>query len=66
VLYSTFNAVILNRWGEPVKELTELSPSWNGKFQEKDCTEGVYFIIYKVIGINQTTKEGHGFFHLIR
>ena len=63
---STFNAVILNRWGEPVKELTELSPSWNGKFQEKDCTEGVYFIIYKVIGINQTTKEGHGFLHLIR
>jgi len=63
---STFNAVILNRWGEQVKELTELSPSWNGKFQEKDCTEGVYFILYKVIGINQTTKEGHGFFHLIR
>jgi gliding motility-associated-like protein len=63
---STFTAVILNRWGEQVKELNEQNPSWDGTFRDKNCPEGVYFIIYKVIGINQTTKEGHGFLHLIR
>ena len=63
---STFTAVILNRWGEQVTELNEQNPSWDGTFREKNCPEGVYFIIYKVIGIDQTTKEGHGFLHLIR
>lgn len=63
---ASFTALILNRWGEQVAELNDSNPTWNGKFDNKDCTSGVYFVVYEVIGINQEIRKGHTFLHLIR
>lgn len=52
---------ILDRWGHLICTLTQDSPEWDGTFEGKDCTDGVYF--YKGIMREELI---HGFLHLIR
>ncbi|MEN9302078.1 MAG: hypothetical protein RL264_507 [Bacteroidota bacterium] len=59
-------AIIVNRWGNKMVELNEPNKLWDGTVNGKEAAEGVYFMKYKVVGLEGTEKEGHIFFHLER
>lgn len=58
--------VILNRWGNVVFETNDINIGWNGKTNDQECTEGIYFwkLVYQDLNSNFFSK--HGFLHLIR
>jgi gliding motility-associated-like protein len=58
--------IILNRWGNVVHEITDLTSKWNGEINGKEASEGVYFYKYEVVGINGDVLTGHGNITLIR
>ena len=62
----SINAIIVNRWGNKMAELTNLTDVWDGKINGAPAEEGVYFISYTVEGLNGEKISGHTFFHLIR
>jgi gliding motility-associated-like protein len=65
ILVKGFN--IVNRWGETVFSTTDLSVSWDGTLNGKECSEGVYFWnleFHFPYSDNLQTKSG--FLHLIR
>ncbi|MDX1652156.1 MAG: choice-of-anchor L domain-containing protein [Brumimicrobium sp.] len=59
--------VILNRWGNVVFESNEVNASWNGKVQNSgaECSDGVYFYKFIIVGEDGEEVEQHGFVHLI-
>jgi gliding motility-associated-like protein len=58
---------IMNRWGNVLVDSDDINFQWNGKLSNgKDAEEGVYFYIYKAVGIQNEALEGHGFIHLVR
>lgn len=59
--------VILNRWGNVLKEETSANPTWDGKGQNAIPVEdGTYFYRYKAYGIDPNdTAEGHGFIQVV-
>ncbi|NBR13107.1 MAG: PKD domain-containing protein [Crocinitomicaceae bacterium] len=59
-------AAIYNRWGNQIVELNTPNATWDGKVGGKEAVEGVYFMKYKIIGLNGQEKEGQTFLHLIR
>lgn len=61
-----FTATIVNRWGNKVAELSNSSPTWNGKVDGVDAVDGVYFITvdYSILGLEP--QKYSGFFHLQR
>jgi gliding motility-associated-like protein len=63
---SSQEAIIVNRWGTLMAELKVPNATWDGKVNGKDALEGVYFIKYRIIGLDGTEKEGQQFFHLVR
>ncbi len=59
--------IIVNRWGNLIFEDEGPNPLWNGNTASgKPVEEGVYFIKYVVIGLNDQTYTGHGSVTLIR
>ncbi len=59
--------IIVNRWGNLIFEDEGVNPLWNGNTaNEKPVDEGVYFVKYVVIGLNNETYSGHGSVTLIR
>lgn len=65
--FSTFDFIILNRWGNVMFEGNILNPWWNGKTSSnKDAEEGVYFYKYSGTGLNGDVLSGHGFVQLKR
>lgn len=69
-VFSTFaasqEAAIFNRWGNLIIELNEPNATWDGKINGSEAAEGVYFLRYRLIGLNGSEQEGHTFFHLFR
>lgn len=63
---SNITIVVLNRWGNVVFETEDLLGKWDGQFEGKDATDGVYFFKYIATGINEKVVEGHGNITLIR
>ncbi|MEX1193422.1 MAG: gliding motility-associated C-terminal domain-containing protein [Brumimicrobium sp.] len=62
----TDEIVILNRWGNVIRILTEEQPIWDGTTRNgKDCTEGVYFYKFQY-DWSDKIKEKSGFIHLVR
>lgn len=59
-------AVIVNRWGNVMAELNAPNALWDGKVNDRDAAEGVYFIRYKVIAVDGREFIGQTFFHLQR
>lgn len=57
---------VLNRWGNLVFYTEDTSIVWDGRFQNKYCSDGVYF--YKCIYTDESQQkiEKTGFVHLIR
>jgi gliding motility-associated-like protein len=63
---SSQEAGIYNRWGNLMVELNEPNAVWDGTVNGNNAAEGVYFLKYKIVGINGVEKEGQSFIHLIR
>lgn len=64
---TAIDAVIVDRWGVKMVEITDLNYKWDGKtLTGKNASEGVYFIKYKISGVNNQESNGQTFFHLIR
>lgn len=59
-------AAIFNRWGNLIIELNEPNVFWDGKIDGIDAVEGVYFLKYRIKGLDGTEIEGQTFFHLVR
>ena len=62
----SFEGTIFNRWGNVMYTMSDLNQKWDGNYNGKPAADGVYFIKYKVTALDDTIKEGHTFFHLIR
>ena len=59
--------IIVNRWGNLVFEDEGVNPLWNGTTASGNpVEEGVYFLKYVIIGLNDQTYTGHGSVTLIR
>jgi gliding motility-associated-like protein len=59
--------LILNRWGNLIKQLNTISGSWDGKTDDgQDATEGTYFYKYSAKALNGKDFSGNGFITLIR
>jgi hypothetical protein len=43
-----------------------LSYSWDGKVDDVDAVEGVYYVQFKLIGIDGDIMDDICFFHLVR
>lgn len=64
---ASIEAVIVNRWGNTMVVIDDLNYKWDGKTENgSDASPGVYFLKYKVVGLDGTEVSGHTFFHLIR
>jgi len=63
---TSFEAVILNRWGNVVYTIDTLNAGWDGNINGKEANDGVYFIKYMAKGLDGQTAEGHTNFHLVR
>lgn len=61
-----FEGYIFNRWGNLIVKLDKTNPAWNGTSNGKDCTEGVYFIKFKITDFTDIVSEGQQFIHLFR
>lgn len=57
---------IFNRWGNHIKTLTELDKGWDGKINGNEAEDGVYYMTYRIVGLDKSVLEGHTFFHLFR
>jgi gliding motility-associated-like protein len=63
----SLNISIYNRWGEKIKELTDLDDSWDGKYKNKDCESELYLLIIQYTGINsQVVHKKKEMLHLLR
>jgi gliding motility-associated-like protein len=62
----SMKVIILNRWGNVVHEINDLTSKWNGEINGKEASEGVYFFKYEVLGLNGDLVSGHGNITLIR
>jgi gliding motility-associated-like protein len=61
----SFEAIIFNRWGNEVKTLSAVNEKWNGDAKDgKKVTAGVYYIKYKIVGLDKSVFEGTTFFHI--
>ncbi len=62
----SFEALILNRWGNEMTTLTNVNQGWDGTSNSKVVEDGVYTIKYKATDFNGGVIEGHTYFHLFR
>jgi large repetitive protein len=54
--------IIINRWDNKIAEISGLNPTWDGGEE----TEGVYFFMYSIKGLDGKEYVGHGNFELLR
>lgn len=60
------NAKVYNRWGELIFESNEDQYPWDGKNENIDCPEGVYFYIMDITFKDGEMTERHGDITLLR
>lgn len=58
----SINVIIINRWGNVMAELTDLTQKWDGD----GAAEGTYFVQYTVVGKDGTTTTGQGIVELAK
>jgi gliding motility-associated-like protein len=62
-----FNCVIVDRWGVVMKELNDITDSWDGSDKKGNpCPAGVYFYSYQLTTYNGIEQSGQGNIHLVR
>lgn len=57
---------IFNRWGQLIHTVNNVTDTWNGMFDGKEASDGIYFYTYTAKGLQEINFEGQGFIHLIR
>ena len=64
--YEQYEFLIFNRWGGLIFKTSNQTDKWDGKFNDLECSDGVYFyqITYKLP--NQLTKNVSGTITLLR
>lgn len=64
---STFECIIINRWGNTVREFTNPAFQWDGTDKNGDpMEEGVYFYMARTVTNAGDEIEKHGLVHLVR
>jgi gliding motility-associated-like protein len=64
---STFECIIVNRWGNTVREFTNPAFQWDGTDENGDkMEEGVYFYVARTVTNAGDEIEKHGLVHLVR
>ncbi|MBN4072936.1 gliding motility-associated C-terminal domain-containing protein [Crocinitomix catalasitica] len=62
-----FSCTIVNRWGVKIFEFEGIDDEWDGTDRSgSDCSDGVYFYIYKGVSTNGTEFKGQGTVQLLR
>ena len=64
--YSEPYYFIVNRWGETVFESYDLSIGWDGTYNGKMCTDGVYVYVIKWKDYEGSIQQKHGHITLVR
>ena len=62
----TVHLTIFNRWGNPIHEITETAPTWDGKINGYLAAEGIYFYEYIIETQSGPPMKGNGYVQLIR
>lgn len=59
---------VFNRWGLKVYESNKVSDFWDGVNYktDKECSEGIYFYLVRIVDFEGTSMEAHGPLTLIR
>ena len=64
---SEFSCTLVNRWGQTLREFTDIADTWDGTDKNgSECKDGVYFYVYSGTADDGTTFEGQGTVNLIR
>ena len=64
---STFECIIVNRWGNTVREFNNPAFQWDGTDEKGDqMEEGVYFYVARTVTNAGDEIEKHGLVHLVR
>jgi gliding motility-associated-like protein len=64
---STFECIIVNRWGNTIREFANPAFQWDGTDENGDkMEEGVYFYIARTVTNAGDEIEKHGLVHLVR
>ena len=64
--YNNFGIEIYNRWGNIVYTSTDNNFSWDGTFEKKQLSEGVYFWLIYAEDACQRNSEAKGVVHIIK
>ncbi len=60
-------AYVYNRWGSFVALYDDVTGHWDGKHQTgEEASEGVYFVVYEIKGLDGTFVQGSVYVHLFR
>ena len=57
---------IFNRWGEELFKFNDVNSKWDGKYNSKYVSDGVYFYIINVVFEDGETQEKHGCVELVK
>ena len=57
---------IFDRWGRLKFQTTSLDLGWDGRFNDSEASDGVYFYVVDYIGDNGKSHQGRGSFTLTR
>ncbi len=64
--FSEFDLKIYNRWGSELFAASHNLEAWDGKFENKDVPQGVYYYVLNFSDRCGNKEERTGFFHLFR
>ena len=58
--FETFELSVYNRWGQLLYRSTSPDETWDGKYRNVDCPEGVYFFLldYRISGNTSSNTSG--------
>lgn len=61
-----YNIVIYNRWGQKMFESSDAKQGWDGKYNGKNCPQGVYIYLLKCIDTREERHVLKGIFTLLK
>jgi gliding motility-associated-like protein len=62
----SINGKIFNRWGQLLYNWNDVNKPWDGKYNNKNVSDGVYFYILEVTFNNGETREKHGSIEVVK
>lgn len=63
---SNFRCTIFNRWGNKIYEFTDPSQGWDGKYNGRYVTPGVYFYVIRAKGADGKDRNKAGDINVLR